>query len=107
MFFRVATQFFCAEILALLGNFVTKETSKLNQNWYRTMNNANLVTVIANQEMMQVRSSAERIYWTITHECIRIRKFMRLSEILTRQELISSRYAEMILSATRKSKLFQ
>ena len=77
----MVTQFFCAEILALHGNFVTKEESKLNQNWCRTMKNVNLVTMHANQEMMQVRSSAERIYWTITRECIKIRKFMRLSEI--------------------------
>ena len=81
MFFQLVTQFFCAETLALHGNFVTKETSMLNQNWYLTMKNANLVTMLANQEMMQVRSSAERIYWITTHECIKIRKFMRLSEI--------------------------
>lgn len=97
MFFLPVTLFFCAEISALHGNFVTRETSKLNQNWYRTMKNAKLVTLIVNQEMMRVRSNAERIYWIITHECIRIKKFMRLSEILTQHELTLSRYAEMIL----------
>jgi hypothetical protein len=97
MFFLLVTLFFCVEISALHGNFATRETNKLNQNWYRTMKNANLVTLIVNQEMMQVRSNVERIYWTIIHECIRIKKFMRLSEILTQHELILSRYAEMIL----------
>ena len=106
MFSQVVTHNFYAEISALHLIFVTRDTSKLNQNWFRSTKSAKLVTVIANQEMMRVKSSVEKIYWITTRECIRIKKFTRLSEILSQHELILSRYAEMILLATPKSKLF-